>query len=121
MGGVLARGEQLRLLAGTTRRRRRLLRLRLPGPARLPRRSVAPAGARWDDALGEFVLPYELVRTAPDPDATLLAFLQSTYEAAARPQRGIEPRSNDRTGAPLPVVETCIHLAAVARSGAGCV
>ncbi len=44
---------------------------------------VAPAGARWDDDLGEFVLPYELVRTAPDPDGMLLGFLQSTYEAAA--------------------------------------
>lgn len=44
---------------------------------------VAPSGARWDDDLGEFVLPYELVRTAADPDALLLAFLQSTYEAAA--------------------------------------
>jgi hypothetical protein len=44
---------------------------------------VAPAGARWDEALGEFILPYELVRTAPDPDAMLLRFLQSTYEAAA--------------------------------------
>lgn len=40
-------------------------------------------GARWDDGLGEFVLPYELVRTAPDPDAVLLEFLQRTYEAAA--------------------------------------
>ena len=40
-------------------------------------------GARWDDDLGEFVLPYELVRTAGDPDALLLEFLQSTYEAAA--------------------------------------
>jgi hypothetical protein len=40
-------------------------------------------GARWDDALGEFVLPYELVRTASDPDAVLLDFLQATYEAAA--------------------------------------
>jgi hypothetical protein len=44
---------------------------------------VLPDGARWDDGLGEFVLPYERVRTATDPDATLLAFLQSTYEAAA--------------------------------------
>jgi len=44
---------------------------------------VAPAGARWDDGLGEFVLPYELVRTAADPDALLLEFLQSTYVAAA--------------------------------------
>ena len=44
---------------------------------------VVPAGARWDDDLAEFVLPYELVRTAEDPDALLLTFLQSTYEAAA--------------------------------------
>nr|MEA2798962.1 hypothetical protein [Phenylobacterium sp.] len=33
--------------------------------------------------LGEFVLPYEVVRSAGDPDQALLAFLQSTYEAAA--------------------------------------
>lgn len=44
---------------------------------------VAPDGARWDDDLSEFVLPYERVRRAPDPDAVLLEFLQSTYEAAA--------------------------------------
>ena len=45
--------------------------------------AVAPAGARWDEGLSEFILPYELVRTAADPDALLLEFLQSTYEAAA--------------------------------------
>jgi hypothetical protein len=39
--------------------------------------------ARWDDELGEFILPYEVVRTAEDPDLMLLAFLQRTYEAAA--------------------------------------
>lgn len=44
---------------------------------------VAPAGATYDASLGEFVLPYEAVRTSPDPDAALLDFLQSTYEAAA--------------------------------------
>lgn len=44
---------------------------------------VTPAGARYDAELGEFVLPYEAVRTAQDPDAVLLGFLQSTYEAAA--------------------------------------
>jgi hypothetical protein len=37
----------------------------------------------YDAALGEFLLPYEAVRASADPDATLLAFLQSTYEAAA--------------------------------------
>jgi hypothetical protein len=45
--------------------------------------TVTPKGARWDDGLGEFILPYELVRSAPDPDGTLLEFLQSGYEAAA--------------------------------------
>jgi len=44
---------------------------------------VTPDGAGWDADLAEFVLPYELVRTASDPDAVLLDFLQSTYEAAA--------------------------------------
>lgn len=39
--------------------------------------------ARWDDDLGEFVLPYRTVRTADDPDSVLLSFLQATYEAAA--------------------------------------
>ncbi len=54
-----------------------------PEPAGYRDAPIAPDGARWDDELGEFVLPYELVRTAPDPDALLLEFLQSTYEAAA--------------------------------------
>lgn len=33
--------------------------------------------------LGEFLLRYEDVRHAGDPDALLLDFLQCTYEAAA--------------------------------------
>jgi len=40
-------------------------------------------GAAFDPKLGEFILPYETVRTAPDPDALLLDFLSTTYEAAA--------------------------------------
>jgi len=46
--------------------------------------AVQPASAFFSEALGEFVLPYEAVRTAVDPDATLLAFLGSTFQAAAR-------------------------------------
>jgi hypothetical protein len=42
-----------------------------------------PPPAYFDTALGEFLLPYTAVRTAADPDALLLSFLQSTYEAAA--------------------------------------
>ncbi|HEY0326046.1 MAG TPA: DUF5996 family protein, partial [Allosphingosinicella sp.] len=44
---------------------------------------LRPAGARFDRDLGEFVLDYEVVRRADDPDAALLAFLNSTYDAAA--------------------------------------
>ena len=42
-----------------------------------------PTEAYYDQSLGEFILPYAAVRTAADPDAVLLSFLQSTYEAAA--------------------------------------
>jgi hypothetical protein len=44
---------------------------------------IGVPGARYDTELGEFVLPYEAVRSAPDPDQLLLTFLQATYEAAA--------------------------------------
>jgi Family of unknown function (DUF5996) len=44
---------------------------------------VRPQAARFSEALGEFLLPYDAVRTAADPEALLLSFLQSTYEAAA--------------------------------------
>ncbi len=40
-------------------------------------------GARFDPALGEFVLSYDVVRAAPSPDALLLDFLATTYAAAA--------------------------------------
>lgn len=43
---------------------------------------VAPEAAYFHEELGEFILPYEAVRAA-DPDAALLTFLQTTYEAAA--------------------------------------
>lgn len=54
-----------------------------PVPPEFHGRPVMPDEASFSDALGEFLLPYEAVRTSSDPDATLLAFLQSTYEAAA--------------------------------------
>jgi hypothetical protein len=54
-----------------------------PTPAAFGDAPVSPPGARFDKALGEFLMPYERVRTAADPDEALLAFLQSTYDAAA--------------------------------------
>jgi hypothetical protein len=53
-----------------------------PTPPGFSEAHVAPP-ARFDAKLGEFLLPYEAVRNADDPDALLLDFLQSTYAAAA--------------------------------------
>ncbi|HTW52710.1 MAG TPA: DUF5996 family protein [Stellaceae bacterium] len=53
-----------------------------PEPAGYRDRPVT-AAAHFDTTLGEFVLPYEAVRTAGDPDALLLDFLATTYAAAA--------------------------------------
>jgi hypothetical protein len=54
-----------------------------PEPAGFQDHAVTPAEASYDADLGQYLLPYEAVRSAADPDATLLGFLQSTYEAAA--------------------------------------
>lgn len=54
-----------------------------PEPPGYKETPVRPDGAFYLAEMGEFALPYELVRTSSDPDATLLEFLQSTYAAAA--------------------------------------
>ncbi|MET3841046.1 DUF5996 family protein [Bradyrhizobium sp. OAE829] len=54
-----------------------------PEPAGFRATKVRPDAAFFSEALGEFILPYDAVRTADDPDQALLDFLQSTYEAAA--------------------------------------
>jgi hypothetical protein len=54
-----------------------------PEPPGYKTTRVRPAGARYDDTLREFVLPYDDVRKASSPDEALLEFAQSTYEAAA--------------------------------------
>jgi len=54
-----------------------------PEPPGFPEAAVAPPAARWNGTMREFVLAYEDVRTAADPDAAVLAFCRSTYAAAA--------------------------------------
>ena len=64
---------------------------------------VRPPAACYHDALGEFILPYEAVRTADAPDDALLSFLQSTYEAAAETgdwNRAVLDYPSDRTTKP---------------------
>jgi hypothetical protein len=54
-----------------------------PQPEEFAAAPVRPEGAAYNKTLGEFILPYDVVRTAPDPKNALLDFLQSTYLAAA--------------------------------------
>lgn len=55
----------------------------VPEPDGLKEARVEPPAAYYHRELGEFVLPYEAVRTAPDPDAALTSFVESTYDQAA--------------------------------------
>ena len=54
-----------------------------PTPEGFAEAKVAPKEAFFLKELGEFLLPYDAVRTADDPDSVLLEFLRTTYEAAA--------------------------------------
>ena len=54
-----------------------------PEPAGLSAAQVRPAAAHYHQEMGEFILPYEAVRTASDPDEAILQFVNSTYERAA--------------------------------------
>jgi hypothetical protein len=54
-----------------------------PEPPGFAQVRVEPSAAFYHEQLREFALPYEAVRQSSDPDAMVLAFLQSTYEAAA--------------------------------------
>jgi len=54
-----------------------------PAPEGFSQAAVAPGAAFFSAKLGEFLLPYDSMRLARDPDAALMDFLQSTYAAAA--------------------------------------
>lgn len=54
-----------------------------PAPSGYRAAAVQPDSAFWHDTLSEFILPYEAVQSAADPDEALMAFLVSSYDAAA--------------------------------------
>lgn len=54
-----------------------------PAPNGFRGASVQPDAVFWSDGLSEFILPYDAVQSAADPDEALMAFLVSTYEATA--------------------------------------
>ena len=55
-----------------------------PSPEGLAGESVRPDAAHWNPQLGEFILKYDDVRAAESPEAVILDFCQSTYEAPAK-------------------------------------
>jgi hypothetical protein len=55
----------------------------VPEPEGFAEARVEPSAAGYSSALGEFLLPYDRVRTAPSPEEEVLAFMQSTYDAGA--------------------------------------
>ncbi|HEY3874246.1 MAG TPA: DUF5996 family protein [Candidatus Kapabacteria bacterium] len=52
----------------------------LPG---IEKQSVQPKSATWNPSMGEFILPYDAIRSLSDPGQAILEFLQSSYEAIA--------------------------------------
>lgn len=54
-----------------------------PEPPDLAAAPIRPAAAHYDRALADFILPYEAALAAPSPDAAVLDFCQSVYDAAA--------------------------------------
>jgi len=55
----------------------------VPEPGGLKTARVRPDAAYYHNELGEFVLPYEAVRTSSSPEDAIRAFVESTYDAAA--------------------------------------
>lgn len=54
-----------------------------PAPEGFSEATVGPAGATFSEEMGEWLLPYDVVRRSRDPETALLEFMQSTFEAAA--------------------------------------
>ena len=53
-----------------------------PVPKGFPEEPVQPDAGVYSKDMGEFILPYNAIRQSPSPDADLLAFFQSTFDAA---------------------------------------
>ena len=54
-----------------------------PKPEGIEEAELQPDAAAWSEQMGEFILPYDAVRTAADPRGALLDFLETTYRAGA--------------------------------------
>jgi hypothetical protein len=88
-----------------------------PAPAGFAAARVAPDEAFFQPELGEFLLPYDAVRAAPSPDQALLAFLESTYQAAADLGRWDRSALERREGPPDGVARFSAAVVADAEKG----
>ena len=70
-----------------------------PEPEGFKEYPIQPREAFYSPEMREFMLPYDTVRTATSPDSVLLAFLQSTYEAAANLSQWERAKLERRQGA----------------------
>ena len=68
----------------------------VPEPPGLKEAAIKPAAAFYHREMGEFVLPYEAVRTSPSPETAITAFVDSTYKKRPTLAAGIVLRSNAR-------------------------
>lgn len=73
----------------------------VPEPPGLKTAVIQPEGAYYHAELGEFILPYEAVRTAISPEAAIVAFVDSTYNQAAT-LAGWDRRALERPALTLP-------------------
>jgi hypothetical protein len=90
--------------------------MHVPRPEGFERAPVRPDAAFWDPGLGCYLLPYDDVRSAPSPRATLLDFFQATYEAGADRagwDRGELERPQPRAPEPLRPAEEAERQPAV--------
>jgi hypothetical protein len=55
-----------------------------PAPPAFGHASLSPAGARWDEALGEYILDWDEVRAAPEPRKVALEFAHSAFRHACQ-------------------------------------
>jgi hypothetical protein len=94
-----------------------------PEPAGFKAAPVGPAGVSYDARFGEFLLPYDAVRGAADPDAAVLEFFQATYEAGAdlggwdRPMLEPAARPGQPPRAPWSTLGTDRHAGPVRQHG----
>jgi Family of unknown function (DUF5996) len=74
-----------------------------PAPAGFAHGTLAPAAARWDDRLGEFVLDWDDVRGAPDPRAAAVDFARSAFRHACAVRQWDPALAATADGDPPPI------------------